>query len=130
MTGNVRTDVEARAVLDAELDRLAPRRERLGEAGAHSVAGWTLEHAMEWEASAIAWCRAIELESRDVCAVFHLGVCLLEMSRYGEAAETFRRAIALDDEVSRLDWFDEDPEYRLGNALWPQASHAHDVLDD
>ena len=117
MDGFVRTELQARALLDAELDRLAPRRERLGEAGVHSVAGWTLEHAMEWEASAIAWRRAIELDPNDVCAVFHLGVCLLEMSRWGEAAETFRRAIALDAEVSRLDWFDEDPEYRLGNAL-------------
>lgn len=112
-----RTDDEARTILDAELARLAPRRGDLGEEGVHAVAGWTLVHAMEYEAAAIAWRRALELDPRDVAAQFHLGVCLLELSRWDDAADAFRRAIALDAEVGRLDWFDEDPEYRLGNAL-------------
>jgi tetratricopeptide (TPR) repeat protein len=120
-----RTDAEARTVLDAELARLAPRREKLGDAGAHSVAGWTLEHAMEWEAAALAWRRAFDLDGRDVAALFHLGVCLLELSKFADAATIFRRAIELDAEVARLDWFDEDPEYRLGNAL-----HADGKFDD
>jgi tetratricopeptide (TPR) repeat protein len=120
-----RTDDEARATLAAELARLAPRRGDLGEAGVHSVAGWTLTHAMEYEAAALAWRRALELDARDVAALFHLGVCLLELSRFGEAAEIFRRAVVLDAEVERLDWFDEDPEYRLGNAL-----HAQGAFDD
>jgi tetratricopeptide (TPR) repeat protein len=112
-----RTDSEARALLDAELARLAPRREALGEAGVHAVAGWTLEHAMEWEAATLAWRRAIDLDAKDVASVFHLGLCLLEMSRFADAAEVFRTTIELDASVDRLDWFDEDPEYRLGNAL-------------
>jgi tetratricopeptide (TPR) repeat protein len=112
-----RTDAEARAILEAELARLAPRREALGENGVHAVAGWTLEHAMEWEAAAIAWGRAFEFDARDVSSLFHLGVCRIEMGRYADAAAVLRDAIALDAEVSRLDWFDEDPEYRLGNAL-------------
>jgi tetratricopeptide (TPR) repeat protein len=112
-----RSDAEAHALLDAELERLAPRRATLGEAGTHAVAGWTLEHAMEWEASALAWSRAFELDPQDVGALFHLGVCRLEISDWGGAAEIFRRAAALDAELARLDWFDEDPEYRLGNAL-------------
>jgi tetratricopeptide (TPR) repeat protein len=112
-----RTDAEARSILAAELARLAERRRDLGEEGVHAVAGWTLVHAMEYEAAALAWRRALELDGRDVAALFHLGVCLLELSRFDDAADTFRRAIALDEEVGRLDWFDEDPEYRLGNAL-------------
>lgn len=112
-----RTDAEARSILDAELARLGSRREALGEAAVHSVAGWNLEHALEWEAAALAWRRAFELDERDVCALFHLGVCLLELARFEEAAAAFRRSAALDAEVARLDWFDEDPEYRLGNAL-------------
>ena len=112
-----RTDDEARTILDAELARLAPRRGALGEAGVHAVAGWTLTHAMEYEAAALAWRRALELDSRDVAALFHLGLCLLELSRFEEAADVFRRAVVLDAEVERLDWFDEDPEYRLANAL-------------
>lgn len=120
-----RTDDEANALLAAELTRLAPRRAVLGEAGVHAVAGWTLTHALEFEAAALAWRRAHELDARDVAAVFHLGVCLLELSRFDDAADAFRRAIALDAEVARLDWFDEDPEYRLGNAL-----HAKGAFDD
>lgn len=115
-----RTDAEARRLLEEELTRLAPRRERLGDAGAHSVAGWTLEHAMEWEAAALAWRRAFEIDGKDVASLFHLGVCLLELAQYAEAADVFRRATALDAEVARLDWFDEDPEYRLGTALHAQ----------
>jgi tetratricopeptide (TPR) repeat protein len=116
-----RTDAEARALLDEELARLAPRRAALGEAGAHAVAGWTLVHAMEWEAASLAWRRAFDLDGKDVAALFHLGVCLLELSKFADAATVFRRAIDLDAEVSRLDWFDEDPEYRLGNALHAQG---------
>jgi tetratricopeptide (TPR) repeat protein len=119
-----RTDAEARAALDSELARLAPRRAQLGETGVHAVCGWTLEHAMEWEAAALAWGRAFELDPRDPTALFHRGQCLLEMSDWAAAADVFRQAIALDAEVSRLDWFDEDPEYRLGNAL-----HAAGDLD-
>jgi len=122
MPAITRTDAEARALLDAELARLAPRREQLGDAGVHAVCGWTLEHAMEWEASAIAWRHAFDLDERDVAALFHLGVCLLEMSKFGDAETAFRRAIALDEKVERLDWFDEDPEYRLGNALHAQGN--------
>jgi len=111
-----RTDAEARALFDEEIARLEPRRVALGDAGLPAVVGWRLEQAMEWEASAIAWGRAIEFEPDDAGAVFHLGSCLLEMSRFAEAAEMFRRATALDAATQRLDWFDEDPEYRLGNA--------------
>ena len=117
-----RTDAEARAILDAELARLAPRRDQLGEAGVHSVCGWTLEHAMEWEAAAIAWRRTFDLDEKDAAALFHLGVCLLEMSKFTDAETVFRRAIDLDEKVERLDWFDEDPEYRLGNALHAQGN--------
>lgn len=115
-----RTDSDARRILEEELARLAPRRERLGEAGVHAVAGWTLEHAMEWEAAALAWRRAFEIDGKDVAALHHLGVCLLEVAKYADAADVFRRAVSLDAEVSRLDWFDEDPEYRLGTALHAQ----------
>ncbi len=115
-----RTDADARRILEEELARLAPRREALGEEGVNAVAGWTLEHAMEWEAASLAWRRAFEIDGRDVAALFHLGVCLLEVAQYAEAADVFRRSIALDAEVSRLDWFDEDPEYRLGTALHAQ----------
>jgi len=117
MPSITRSDAEARTILDAELARLAPRRRDLGEEGVHAVAGWTLVHAMEYEAAALAWRGALELDARDVAALFHLGVCLLELSRFDEAADAFRRATALDAEVGRLDWFDEDPEYRLANAL-------------
>src|SRR5262245_53378130 len=120
-----RTDDEARALLADELARLAAGVAVLGQAGVHAVAGWTLTHAMEYEAAALAWRRAHELDARDVAALFHLGVCLLELSRFPDAADVFRRAIALDSEVNRLDWFDEDPEYRLGNAL-----HAPGAFDD
>src|SRR6185436_20686980 len=102
-----RTDAQAQAILDAELTHLAPRREALGEAGFFAVAGWTLEHAMEWEAAAIAWRRALELDPRDSVACFHLGASLLEMSRFPDAADAFRRAIVLDAENPRIDWFDE-----------------------
>ncbi len=116
MTSFVRTDAEARGLLDAELARLEPRRAALGETGLHAVAGWTLEHAMEWEAAVVAWRRASELDPSDAGAVFHVGACLLEMSRFADAADAFRRAILLDAQRPRLDWFDEDPAYRLGNA--------------
>jgi tetratricopeptide (TPR) repeat protein len=112
----VRTDEQARALLAEELDRLAPRRDALGDAGVHAVAGWRLEQAMEWEASLIAWRRACELDPADAGSVFHVGACLLETSKFAAAADAFRRAIELDAATPRLDWFDEDPEYRLGNA--------------
>jgi tetratricopeptide (TPR) repeat protein len=111
-----RTDAQARALLDAEIERLASRRDALGEAGLHAVAGWRLEQAMEWEAALIAWRRACELEPHDAGPVFHVGACLLETSKFADAADAFRRAIELDVATPRLDWFDEDPEYRLGNA--------------
>lgn len=111
-----RTESEARALLDAELDRLSSRRAALGEAGVHAVAGWNLEHAMEWEAAEIAWRRAAELDPADAGSAFHVGACLLETSRFGDAVRAFRLAIELDAVKPRLDWFDEDPEYRLGNA--------------
>jgi tetratricopeptide (TPR) repeat protein len=112
-----RTDAEARTLLDAEVARLAPRREALGEDGTYAVCGWTLEHAMEWEAASLAWRRAFDLDPRDVGALFHLGVCLTELGQFADAAQVFRDATVLDAEVQKLDWFDEDPEYRLGVAL-------------
>jgi tetratricopeptide (TPR) repeat protein len=123
-TPAARSDEEAPAILAAELDRLAPRRSALGEAGVHAVAGWTLEHAMEWEASALAWRRAHEIDPDDPSAVLHAGVCELELGRWAVAADAFRRAIDVDARVGRLDWFDEDPAYRLGTAL-----HAAGDLD-
>ena len=116
-----RSEAQARSLLDEELDRLAPRREALGECGAHAVAGWTLEHALEWEAAALAWQRASDLDAIDAPAVFHLGLCLLELGRFADAAAEFRRAAEIDSASNRLDWFDEDPAYRLGNALHAQG---------
>ena len=72
---------------------------------------------MEWEASLLAWRRAFELDASDVAALYHCGICLLELSRFDEAAGVFRQAIVLDAQVARLDGLDEDPHYRLGAAL-------------
>src|SRR5262249_40217160 len=112
-----RSNDEASAILASELARLASRRAALGEPGVHAVAGWTLEHGLEWEAALLAWRRNRELDASDASAVFHEGVCLLELGRYSDAAERFREAIGVDARTQRLDWFDEDPEYKLGNAL-------------
>lgn len=117
-----RTDAEARAILDAEIDRLAPRREALGEAGVHSVAGWTLTHAMEWEAALLAWARAASLEPDDPELVHQHGICLLELGRWDEAAARFRDVLAIDERLVAaglpgIEWMEEDPAYRLGTAL-------------
>lgn len=117
-----RTAAEARALLYAELDRLAPRREALGEAGVLSVAGWTLTHGMEWEAAALAWERAAALEPDDPELPHQHGICLLELARWEDAAERFRHVLALHDRLAAsgkpgIEWMEEDPAYRLGMAL-------------
>ncbi len=96
----------------------------LGEAGRHAVAGWKLLMALEWEAAELAYTRVVELEPQDVEAMFGRGTCVLEQGRFAEAAEIFRATLALDDglertgsDLPRLDWFDNDPAYKLGNAL-------------
>ncbi len=125
-----RSDDEARALLATELARLAPRSEALGEAGLHAVAGTTLQSGLEWEAALLAWGRARELEPRNVEALFCEGVCLLELGSLDEAADRFRAAAKLDDELEdqpaaeRLDWYEQDPWFKLGNAL-----HAKGALD-
>lgn len=122
MNAPARSEDEARAILARELLRLAPRRTALGEGGALAVAGWTLLHGMEYEAARIAWARAAEIDPTDVEAAFSEALCLLELSRFEEAAERFRRVIELDDRVAAaggdaLDWMEHDPAYRLGVAL-------------
>jgi len=118
-----RTPDESRTILAAELARLAPRRDALGEAGAHAVAAWTLMNAFEFEAAALGWAGVLEDAPRDVEAVFRHAHCLLELGRHDEAADGFRTAHALDAEVSDdpagegLDWLEDDPAYRLGNCL-------------
>lgn len=117
-----RTDAEAAAILAAELDRLAARREALGDAGAHAVAGWGLQHAMEWEAALLAWSNVLEADPRDVEAAHARGLCLLELSRWQDAADAFRAVIELDAALAAagepaLDWMEDDPAYRLGVAL-------------
>lgn len=117
-----RSDAEARALLDAELARLAPRRAALGEGGVFAVAGWSLDHAYEWEASILAWSRAAELDPDDPEPVFHLGVCHLELGEWTSAAATFRAVIALDERLlaagrDGVEWMEDDPAYRLGMAL-------------
>lgn len=117
-----RTDDEAAAILAEELARLAERRGALGDAGAHAVAGWGLQHAMEWEAALLAWSHVVAADPRDVEAAYARGLCLLELSRWADAAETFRAVATLDTELTAageqgLDWMEDDPAYRLGIAL-------------
>lgn len=122
MKAPVRTDEEARSILAAELRRLEPRRSALSEADAHAVAGWTLQNAMEWEAARMAWTRAATLRPDDVEARFCAAVCLLELSRFGDAAAEFRDVLDADARAAAegreaLDWMEHDPAYRLGTAL-------------
>ena len=117
-----RNDDEARALLPAELARLGPRCETLGELGAHAVAGWGLQHGMEWEASLLAWSRVIEIEPTNIEATHAKGLCLLELAQYSDAADVFRATLALDAAVVAaggvgVDWMEDDPAYRLGVAL-------------
>lgn len=117
-----RTDPEAAALLAAELERLGARRTALGDAGAHAVAGWGLQHGMEWEAALLAWRRVLEIEARNIEALHATGLCLLELARYAEAADVFRAVIALDASLAAageesIDWMEDDPAYRLGIAL-------------
>lgn len=117
-----RTAAEAQAILDAEFARIGAHREALGETGAAAVAGWTLMHSYEWEAAAIAWSRAAELDPDDPEPINEWGVCLLELGRWDEAADLFRRTIALDARLvaagrDGVEWMENDPAYRLGVAL-------------
>jgi tetratricopeptide (TPR) repeat protein len=117
-----RTESEAAALLASELERLGPRRAALGDAGAHAVAGWGLQHGMEWEASLLAWERVLEITPRDVEAMHAKGLCLLELARYSDAAAVFRAVIDLDASLvaageDSMDWMEDDPAYRLGIAL-------------
>lgn len=122
-TPSPRSPQEAEALLAQEATRLAPRREELGEAGVFAVAGWTLQMHLEWEAAELAWGRAAELDPASAEALLGMGICALETGRFLEAAECIRRAIVLDAETSAdpdapsLEWFDEDPAYKLGTAL-------------
>lgn len=124
-----RSEDEARDILAAELRRLATHRRELGEGGLHAVAGYALIQAMEWEAALIAWREAQRAEPRDCEAVYSEAMCLLELSRWDDAARRFRDVIELDREVvaaggEGVDWIDTDPAYRLGAAL-----HAAGDLD-
>ncbi len=115
-----RTPDEAAALLDEAVQGLATRREALGESGTFAVAAWTLTHAWEFEASELGWARVIALEPTSLEAVYQRGLCLIELSRFGEAAGAFRSAIELDaalrddPNAEVLDWIEDDPNYRLG----------------
>ena len=122
MAAPTRTDTEAREILAREVERLAARREDLGEAGVHAVAGWTLLQSLEFEASAAAWRRVLHLDPEDVEAAYSEALCLLELSRFDEAAERFRGVLVLEERVvasggEALDRMESDPAYRLGVAL-------------
>jgi tetratricopeptide (TPR) repeat protein len=117
-----RSDDEAEALVAEQLERLAPRRGALGEAGVHAVAGWTLVHAFEWEAAALAWARASALDPEDPEPPLQEGICLLELGRYEDAAARFRHAMEIDAGrrargEDGVEWMEEDPAYRLGMAL-------------
>ena len=118
----MRSPEEAEQILAAELSRLEPRREALGAEGCFAVAGWTLQHALEWEAALLAWRQVTAYKPRNVEAAYAEALCLLEMSRFADAAQRFRDVIELDAETvgsggEGLDWMEDDPEYRLGVAL-------------
>jgi tetratricopeptide (TPR) repeat protein len=116
-----RDDAEAGAALEAELERLAPRREALGEGGVYAVAAWSLQMAYEWEAAVLAWTRAVACLPDNAPAVFQLGVCRLELGELDAASKLFERALDVDSGVAAggageaLDWFEEDPHLKLGN---------------
>jgi tetratricopeptide (TPR) repeat protein len=117
-----RTEAEARAILDAEIERLAPRAAALGPAATFGVAGRVLGHAYEWEAAAMAWARAAMHDPDDPEPPFEEGVCLLELERWDDAADRFRRVIDLDARLlasgrDGVEWMENDPAYRLGMAM-------------
>ncbi|MCG3135447.1 MAG: hypothetical protein HMLKMBBP_03103 [Planctomycetes bacterium] len=124
-----RTDDEARRIFEAELSRLSARRAELGEGGVFAVAGYALVHAMEWEAALLAWRGARSFEPDDCELAYSEAMCLLELSRWSDAAAAFRAVIDLDRRIAEsggdgVDWIDADPAYRLGTAL-----HAAGDLD-
>lgn len=117
-----RNAAEAQAILDAEFARIGTHRDALGETGTVAVAGWTLMHGMEWEAAAIAWSAAASSDPDDPEPLNEWGVCLLELGRFDEAADLFRRTLALDARLvaegrDGVEWMENDPAYRLGVAL-------------
>lgn len=116
-----RTEAEARALLDAELGRLAPRAAALGPSATCGVAGRVLGHAYEWEAAAIAWAHAAVHAPDDPEPPFEEGVCLLELERWDDAADRFRRVMEIDARLlasgrDGVEWMETDPAYRLGVA--------------
>jgi len=116
-----RTPEEAATLLDEAVAALAERSAALGESGTFAVAAWSLIHAWEFEASELAWARVTLLEPHSLEAVYQRGLCLIELSRFDEAAGQFRAAIELDAQLRGdpnsevLDWIEDDPNYRLGN---------------
>lgn len=122
-TAPTRTEAEADELLAAEVVRLTPRREALGEVGLYSVAGWTLQMAFEYEAAAKAWRRARELAPERPEPWFAEGMCRLELGQWDEAADLFRGAhradaeAAGDTDAETLDWEEQDPAFGLGMAL-------------
>jgi len=116
-----RSEDEAREILAAELDGLSERADALGEAGAQAVAAWSLQMAYEFEAAQMAWARTVELEPHNAQARFNEGVCLLEVESLEAAEQAFRHALEIDAAVTEgepgegLDWFEEDPHFKLGN---------------
>ncbi|MCE9638150.1 MAG: tetratricopeptide repeat protein [Planctomycetes bacterium] len=117
-----RSPAEADAILSAEFARIGTHRDALGETGAAAVAGWTLMHGMEWEAAAIAWEMAAKGDPDDPEPLNEWGVCLLELGRFDEAANLFRRTIDVDARLvaagrDGVEWMENDPAYRLGVAL-------------
>ena len=122
-----RSPHEAEELLAQQLDELESRRSALGDAGIHAVAAWKLMHAFEFEAAVLAWDRVIGAEPRSLEAVFQRGLCLLELSRFDEAAVAFGASMELDaalrgdPDSEALDWIEDDPAYRLGNCRHAQG---------